>query len=95
DQGRCFGYRRLGYLLARELTALVERYGKPFMIVSGNGTEFTSHAILKWVNEMKVEWHYIVPGKPQQNGFVEGFNGRLRDECLNEALLTSLNHARQ
>uniref|UniRef100_UPI001CD8D422 integrase core domain-containing protein n=1 Tax=Gluconobacter oxydans TaxID=442 RepID=UPI001CD8D422 len=65
------------------------------MIVSDNGTEFTSHAILKWADEMKVEWHYIAPGKPQQNGFVENFNGRLRDECLNETLFTSLSHAQQ
>lgn len=84
-----------GGRVARELTALVERYGKPLMIVSDNGTEFTSHAILKWADEMKVEWHYIAPGKPQQNGFVESFNGRLRDECLNETLFTSLSHARQ
>jgi putative transposase len=83
-----------GGRVARELTALVERYGKPLMIVSDNGTEFTSHAILKWADEMKVEWHYIAPGKPQQNGFVESFNGRLRDECLNETLFTSLSHAR-
>ncbi|MEN3168494.1 IS3 family transposase [Gluconobacter sp. OJA] len=84
-----------GRRVARELTVLVERYGKPLMIVSDNGTEFTSHAILKWADEMKIEWHYIAPGKPQQNGFVESFNGRLRDECLNETLFTSLSHARQ
>ena len=41
-----------------------------------------------------MEWHYIAPGKPMQNGFVESFNGRLRDECLNETLFTSLPHAR-
>ncbi|GAN88487.1 transposase [Komagataeibacter intermedius TF2] len=44
---------------------------------------------------MQIEWHYIAPGKPQQNGFVESFNGRLRDECLKETLFTSLSHARQ
>ncbi|WP_143217039.1 integrase core domain-containing protein, partial [Acetobacter indonesiensis] len=65
------------------------------MIVSDNGTEFTSHAILKWADEMKIEWHYIAPGRPQQNGFVESFKGRLRDEGLNETLFTSLSHARQ
>jgi len=84
-----------GGRVSRELTALVERYGKPLMTVSDNGTEFTSHAILKWADEMKVEWHYIAPGKLQQNGFVESLNGRLRDECLNETLFTSLSHARQ
>ena len=59
------------------------------------GTEFTSHAILKWADGMQIEWHYIAPGKPQQNGFVESFNGRLRDECLNEHLFPSLAAARR
>jgi transposase InsO family protein len=58
----------------------------PCMIVSDNGTELTSNAILAWQQEHAVEWHYIAPGKPMQNGFVENFNGRLRDECLNEHL---------
>ncbi|QHC36384.1 transposase family protein [Komagataeibacter xylinus] len=84
-----------GRRVARELTALVERYGKPLMIVSDNGTVFTPHAILKRADEMQIEWHYIAPRKPQQNGFVESFNGRFRDECLNETLFTSLTHARQ
>ncbi len=84
-----------GRRVAWELTSLVERYGKPLMIVSDNGTEFTSHVILKWANEMKIAWHYIAPGKPQQNRFIERFNGRLRDEWLNETLFTSLSHARQ
>ena len=65
------------------------------MIVSDNGTEFTSNAILAWQEELGIEWHYITPGKPMQNGFVESFNGRLRDECLNEHLFTNLNEARQ
>ena len=54
------------------------------------GTELTSSAILRWSPERQVEWHYIAPGKPMQNVFVESFNGRLRDECLNETLFTSL-----
>ena len=65
------------------------------MIVSDNGTEFTSNTILAWQQEHDVEWHYIAPGKPMQNGFVESFNGRLRDECLNEHLFTNLNEVRQ
>ena len=64
------------------------------MVVSDNGTELTSNAILTWQQDRKVEWHYIAPGRPMQNGFVESFNGRLRDECLNEHLFTSLRHAR-
>ena len=67
-----------GARVARELDALVRIYGKPACIVSDNGTEFTSKAILKWANDNKVEWHYIDPGKPQQNGYIESFNGSLR-----------------
>lgn len=58
------------------------------------GTELTSNAILAWQQDRKGEWHYIAPGKPMQNGFVEIFNGRLRDECLNEHLFSSLRDAR-
>ncbi len=65
------------------------------MIVSDNGTELTSNAILAGQEERNVEWHYIAPGKPMQNGFVESFNGRLRDECLNEHLFANLKEARQ
>ena len=58
------------------------------------GSEFTSNAILQWTDLTKVEWHYIAPGKPIQNAFIESFNGRLRDEFLNETLFSSLTHAR-
>ncbi len=51
-------------------------------------------AFLKWCQETRVEWHYIAPGKPMQNAFIESFNGRLRDEFLNETLFSSLTHAR-
>ena len=47
------------------------------------GTELTSLAILRWAQDRQIEWHYIAPGKPQQNGYIESFSGRLRDECLN------------
>ncbi|MEQ8758954.1 MAG: IS3 family transposase [Marinovum algicola] len=83
-----------GRRVARELTDLIERRGKPGMIVSDNGTELTSNAILRWCSEHKVEWHYIAPGKPMQNGFVESFNGRMRDELLNETMFRNLAHAR-
>jgi putative transposase len=79
-----------GARVARELTALLGERGKPLLIVSDNGTELTSAAILRWSQERQVEWHYIAPGKPTQNAFVESLNGRLRDECLNETLFTSL-----
>ncbi|WP_298856196.1 IS3 family transposase [uncultured Ruegeria sp.] len=84
-----------GARVARELDALVRIYGKPASIVSDNGTEFTSRAILKWANDNGVEWHYIDPGKPQQNAFIESFNGSLRDELLNEEMFDSLDDARR
>ena len=70
------------------------RRAKPTTIVSDNGTELTSNAMLRWADERRVGWHYIAPGKPTQNAFVESFNGRLRDELLNETLFRSLPHAR-
>jgi putative transposase len=78
-----------GLRVARELDRIAELRGYPNMIVSDNGTELTSNAILAWQQQRGVEWHYIAPGKPMQNGFVESFNGRLRDECLNEHLFAN------
>jgi transposase InsO family protein len=83
-----------GHRVARELTTIIERRGKPGMIVSDNGTELTSHAIFAWCRDHKIDWHYIAPGKPMQNGCVESFNGKMRDELLNETLFFSLDHAR-
>jgi putative transposase len=75
-----------GRRVARELTALIDRRGKPGMIVSDNGTEFTCNAMLTWSEDNQVAWHFIAPGKPTQNGFCESFNGRMRDELLSETL---------
>ena len=83
-----------GARVARELDGVLAARGKPLTVVSDNGTELTSTSILRWSQERHIEWHYIAPGKPTQNAFVESFNGRLRDECLNETLFTSLAHAR-
>ncbi|TAZ66161.1 IS3 family transposase [Rhizobium ruizarguesonis] len=83
-----------GLRVARELDRIIEERGQPRMIVSDNGSEFTSNAILQWADRTKVDWHYIAPGKPIQNAFIESFNGRLRDEFLNETLFSSLAHAR-
>ena len=84
-----------GVRVARELDALIRLYGKPGTIVSDNGTELTSRAILDWQNTTGVNWHYIAPGKPTQNAFIESFNGKLRDELLNEEVFTSLADARR
>jgi putative transposase len=83
-----------GIRVARELDLLIVARGKPTAIVSDNGTELTSNAILSWAVDVGVDWHYIDPGKPVQNAFIESFNGRLRDEFLNETLFTSLMQAR-
>src|ERR1700726_3328001 len=83
-----------GRRVARELNDVIRQRGRPKTIVSDNGTELTSNAILSWADETGVGWHYIAPGKPQQNGFIESFNGRLRDELLKETLFRSLPHAR-
>jgi len=83
-----------GARVARELDAIVARRAAPLLCVSDNGTEMTSTAVLHWSQDRRVGWHYIAPGKPQQNAFAESFIGRLRDECLNETLFTSLPQAR-
>ena len=84
-----------GKRVARELTTIVSARGKPQMIVSDNGTEFTSNAMLGWAKGHGVDWHYIAPGRPMQNGYIESFNGRMRDELLNESLFVDLDQARQ
>ncbi len=83
-----------GARLARELDSLIARQGKPRTIVSDNGTEMTSMAILKWCQETKVEWHYIAPPASQcKTASSKSFNGSFRDECLNETLFSSLAQA--
>ena len=84
-----------GLRVTRELDRVIAERGQPGTIVSDNGTEFTSMAILKWVQSTGIDWHYIAPGKPTQNAFIESFNGKLRDECLNETLFSSLAEARE
>ena len=82
-----------GQRVARELDQIAEMRGYPGQVVSDNGTKLTSNAMLKWQEDRRVKWHYIAPGKPMQNGMVESFNGRMREECLNEHLFPSLRHA--
>ena len=83
-----------GLRVTRELDRIIVGRGRPAMCVSDNGTELTSMAILRWTQETRIDWHYIAPGKPTQNAFIESFNGRLRDELLNETIFASLADAR-
>jgi putative transposase len=83
-----------GMRVVRELERLVSERATPEVIVSDNGTELTSGAVLRWASG-RINWHYIDPGKPVQNAFVESFNSRLRDECLNEHVFLTLAEARQ
>jgi putative transposase len=83
-----------GVRVVRELDYLVSRRGCPKVIVSDNGTELTSRAVLQWAQERGIEWHYITPGKPTENGYTESLNGKIRDEFLNEHWFTSLAEAR-
>ncbi len=84
-----------GQRVTQELDDITRVLGYPCMVVSENGTELTSNAILTWQKERSVEWHHIAPGKPMQSGFVESLNGHLRDECLNEHPFANLRHARE
>jgi len=86
------GYDRLLRNL-RAAQAVIASNSAPFRRCYG--TEFTSRAILKWAGDNDVEWRYIDPGKPQQNAFIESFNGSLRDELLNEELFDTLDDARR
>lgn len=69
--------------------------GYPRVVVADNGPEFTSRKMLHWAAQRKIELHFIDPGKPTQNCYIESFNGSLRDECLNEHAFTSLAEARE
>ena len=80
---------------ARELGRIAEARGLPCLVGSDNGTALSLHALREWQQARGVAWHSIAPGKPIQNGFVESFNGRLRDACLNEPLFSSYSQARR
>ena len=82
-----------GHRVARVLTRLIRARGKPQALTVDNGPEFTGVALNKWAKEQGIAIQYIQPGKPQQNAIVESFNGSMRDECLNEELFESLDHA--
>jgi putative transposase len=83
-----------GIRVVRELDRLTRERATPTVIISDNGTELTSIAVLKWATD-RLAWHYVQPGKPMQNAFVESFNSKLRDESVNEHVFTGLAEARQ
>lgn len=83
-----------GHSLIRVLERLALGRGLPRVIRTDNGKEFCGRAMVAWAHERGVQLRLIEPGKPNQNAYVESFNGRLRDECLNEHWFPSLLHAR-
>lgn len=84
-----------GLRVVRVLEELRARRGLPLKIRSDNGPEFVSRVLDQWAYANGIRWHYIQPGRPMENGYVESFNGRLRDECLNENWFGDLNEARR
>jgi len=83
-----------GVHLVRVMDEICAKRGRPSIIRTDNGKEFTGTAMLTWAHRNGVDLRLIEPGKPNQNAYIESFNGRLRDECLNEHWFTSLQHAR-
>jgi putative transposase len=83
-----------GVRVARELDDLAKKRGLPRTLVADNGPEFTSKAMGFWAQSRGVKLHFIDPGKPVQNAFVESFNGKFRDQCLNTQWFISLQDAR-
>jgi len=84
-----------GVRVVRVLEELKQRRGLPRQIRSDNGPEFVSRAVDQWAYEQGLRWHTIQPGRPMENGYVESFNGRFRDECLNENWFSDLADARE
>ena len=84
-----------GLRVRRVLEAVLEKRGKPEVIVVDNGPEFRGRALAGWSEERRVRLHFIEPGKPSQNCFIESFNGRLREECLNANWFLTLADARR
>lgn len=83
-----------GARVARILEELREQRGLPKQIMVDNGPEFTGRALDAWAYARDVQLCFIEPGRPMQNGYIESFNGKLRDECLNEHWFVSLVEAR-
>ena len=83
-----------GQMLTRILDGLAQTRGLPQAIRTDNGKEFCGRAMLDWAHARGVRLYLIEPGKPNQNAYIESFNGRFRDECLNEHWFTTLQHAK-
>ena len=88
-------HKRLRRLYAEERLQVRRRGGRKWALGTRAPMTIPQGPNQRWSQDSRVEWHYIAPGKPQQNAFVESFNGRLRDELLNETLFTSLTHVRE
>ena len=84
-----------GKRVTEYLDRAIEIYGKPESLLSDNGAEFTGNDLEKWCEKHGIEHFFIEPGKPQQNAFVESFNGSMRDECLNSNWFSNLDDARE
>lgn len=84
-----------GRRVVRVLDRHIERHGAPEVITIDNGTEFDSKVMDEWAFRNRVRLDFIQPGKPNENAFIESFNGKFRDECLNENLFETLDDARR
>jgi len=83
-----------GPRVTRVLDCVAELRGRPASLITDNGPEFAGLALERWTHDRQVTHRFITPGKPSQNGYIESFNGKLRDECLNEHEFINLQHAR-
>jgi putative transposase len=84
-----------GPRVTRVLDCVAELRGRPASLITDNGPEFAGLALERWAHDRQVTHRFITPGKPSQNGYIESFNGKLRDECLNEHEFINLRHARE
>jgi putative transposase len=83
-----------GLRVARVLERLSEMRGLPEVITVDNGPEFAGKILDQWADRHGMKLHFIRPGKPVENAYIESFNGKFRDECLNQTMFTSLTEAR-
>lgn len=88
------GYSITAYRIIQILEQLVETYGKPMCVRTDNGPEFISHTLMDWCHKKRIQMHFIQPGKPMQNCFIERFNGSFRKEILDAYVFYSLEDLR-